>query len=830
MRRAPGFAATAVLCLALGIGANAATFSLLDGLLLRPLPVHQPERLVNLGSPGPRTGRHNWNQAGGAEALFSHPMFRDLARARTVLTDVAAHRLFFANFAHDGRTEFGQGVLVSGAYFPLLGLTPALGRLFGPADDQTAGGDPVAVLSHAYWTTGLGADPGVIGRAVVVNGRPLTVVGVAPKGFEGTTLGAQPRVFVPLSMAPELDPGFGPRSGFDDRKWYWLYVFGRLGPGVSVERARSALNALYAPILAEVEAPLQEGMSAPTLARFKARALTLEDGRRGQSLLHGQTRTPLALLFAITGLVVLIASANVANLLLARAATRSTEMAVRVSLGASRGRLLAQLLTESLLLAAIGGAASLVVARGALAVITTLIPPVELGAGARLAIELRPSALLFAAAVSLGTGLIFGLFPALQSTRPDLIAAIRAGGGHPSGARAAARFRTSLVTAQIALSMALLVAAGLFIKSLRNISRIDLGLEVDRVVMFALAPMFNGYETARSHALFARVEEELAAAPGVTGVAASGVSLLSGSTRDGDVRVEGFARDPDTDANSRLDPIGPGFFRTLGIPLVAGREFTAADRLGAPRVAVVNEAFARKFGLGRDAVGRRMALDGDSPGDALDIEIVGLVRDTRYSGVKEGEPPVFFVPYRQDSTIGGIFFYVRTSRAPDPLLRTVREMVARLDPNLPVVGLKTMSQQVRENIYLDRMIGILSAAFAGLATLLAAVGLYGVLAYTVAQRTREIGVRMALGADGRRVRGMVLRQVGRMTLVGGAIGLAAALGFGRAAQSLLYGLEGHDPVVLAGAAALLGLVAFAAGYVPAFRASRVEPMRALRSE
>jgi predicted permease len=827
--RAPLFTATAVICLALGIGANAATFSMFDELLLRPLPVREPERLVNLGAPGPGQGRDSWNQAGPSEALFSHPMFRDLARARTPLTGVAAHKLFFANFAYHGRTEFGMGELVSGSYFPLLGLRPALGRLLGPGDDGTLGGHPIAVLSYGYWTSDLGADPGLIGKSIIVNGRTLTVVGVAPRGFEGTTLGTRPRVFVPLAMAADLDPGFGPRSGFDDRKWYWLYLFGRLKPGVSIERARTDLNAAYTPIMVEVEAPLQEGMSAPALARFKARRLTVEDGRRGQSLLHRQTRTPLILLFAITGLVVLIASANVANLLLARAATRSTEMAVRLSLGAGRGRLLAQMLTESLLLAVLGGVASLAVARGTLAVIAALIPPVEFGAGGSLAIELRLSALLFAAAVAIGTGLLFGLFPALNSTRPDLVLSLKAGSGKQSSTRGAARFRTSLVTAQIAVSMTLLIAAGLFIKSLRNVGRVDLGLDVDRVVMFGLAPMLNGYEPARSRALFARVEEEVAAIPGVTSVAASSVPFLTGSTRGGDVRVEGFESGPDTDANSRLAEIGPGFFRTLGISLLAGREFTVGDRLGAPKVAIVNESFAKKFGLGREAIGRRMAT-WDSPAGALDIEIVGLVRDTRYNGVKEAEPPIFFLPYRQDADIGAIFFYARVSGALEPILRAVPRVVARLDPNLPVVALKPMAQQVRDNVYLDRMIGTLSAAFAALATLLAAVGLYGVLAYTVAQRTREIGVRIALGADAQRVLGMVLGEVGRMTVVGGLIGVAAALALGRAAQSLLFGLSSYDARVVVAAAVVLGVVAVAAGYVPAWRASRVAPMKALRAE
>src|SRR5215207_7760246 len=831
LRRAPGFVVTAVMCIALGVGANAAAFSLFEELLLRPLPVHEPERLVNFRASEPNPGNDQCSQAGGCDEVFSYPMFRDLERAQTVFTGIAAHQLFLANIAHGGHASDGECVFVSGSYFPVLGLRPALGRLLTPADDQIIGGHFVAVLSHAYWTAHLGADPAVIGRQIVVNNKSLTIVGVAPRGFDGTTLGMRPRVYVPLTMAADVNPFFGPRTEIGDRRRYWTYLFARLKPGVTIDRARAAINPIYRAILADVEAPLHTGLSAQTMARFKAREVAIADGRHGQSALRGTTRTPLSFLFGITGLVVLIACANIANLLLVRGAGRATEIAVRMSLGASRRRLVAQLLTESCLLAVLGGAASLLVARGTLGLIGSFLPTDALVGGAALSLEVRPSVLAFAAAVSLGTGLLFGLFPALHGTRSDLITSIRSGAGHISGGhRAAARFRTSLVTAQIALSMALLAPAGLFVKSLRNVSRVDLGIDVDRVVTFALLPELSGYDHARARALFERVEDEVGALPGVTAVAGASVPLLTGSTNGWNVRVEGFARGPDTDANTRTIRVGPGYFRALGIPLIAGREFTAADRLGSPKVAVVSEAFAKKFGLGREAVGKRMALDGEAPGETLDIEIVGLARDAAYSSVKGEMPPLVVTPWRQDSTIGAAAFYARTSLAPERTLRSIPAAVARLDRNLPVAMLKPMSEQARENVYLDRMTGTLSAAFAALATLLAAVGLYGVLAYTVAQRTKEFGVRMALGADGGRIRGMVLRQVARMVLVGGAIGIAAALGLGRAAQSLLYGLQGDDPVVVAAAAAVLALVAIGAGYVPAWRASLVSPAGALRRE
>ncbi|MGH7719430.1 MAG: ABC transporter permease [Gemmatimonadaceae bacterium] len=819
--KTPFVTVIAILSLALGIGANAAIYSLFDQMLLRPLPVRQPEQLVNLTSLGPKQGSVSCNDAGACEAVFSYPMFRDLERAETPFSGIAAHRAFGANIAYQRQTLNGDAVLVSGSYFPVLGLQPALGRLLGPADDQTVGAHFVAVLSHSFWTTHLGADPGVLNETVIVNGQSMTIVGVAPRGFEGTTLGVRPLVFVPLTMHAGMMPGF---ENMNTRRSYWAYLFARLKPGTAIEQAHTGINTVYRPIINDVEASLQEEMSQQTMTQFRAKEVTLEAGTRGQSSTHGEVRTPLILLFSITGIVLLIACANIANLLLARAASRSLEMAVRLSLGASRWQLFTQLLTESILLALMGGVVSLIVARWTLEGISTLLPADD---ASLVQVALRPPVMLFAAALSLGTGLLFGMFPALHSTRPDLITTIRANTGQPSGARSAARFRTSLVTAQIALSMALLVSAGLFIRSLVNVSRVELGLQVDDVVTFAISPGLSGYTPARSGQLFQRAEEELAAIPGVSAVSATMVPVLAGNNWGTDVNVEGFTSEPDADDNARFNAVGPGYFRTLGIALLAGREFTAADIVGAPEVAIVNEAFAKKFNLGRNAVGKRMSADDD---EVLDMEIVGVVQNAKYSEVKDEIPPQFFMPYRQDSTLRWINFYLRTSRGTGQVLRAIPAVIARLDPNLPVENLKTLPQQVRENTSLDRMITTLAAAFAALATLLAAVGLYGVLAYTVVQRTREFGVRMALGADGGRVRGMVLGQVARMALIGGAIGVVAALGLGRAARSLLFELEGHDPLVIAGAAVVLALVALGAGYIPALRASRVQPMQALRYE
>lgn len=818
----PFITTVAVLSLALGIGANAAIYSLFEQMLLRPLPVSEPDRLVNLAAPGPNPGSQSCNTAGDCSTVFSYAMFRDLQDEQEVFTDVAAHRGFDANLAFSGQTLSGRGMLVSGSYFPVLRIQPALGRLIGPADDQTIGAHFVAVLSHGYWQRQLGGNPNVIGQSITVNGHSMTIIGVAPRGFEGTTLGIQPDVFVPITMVGQMWRGF---DDFDNRRRYWIYLFARLEPGMSAAQAEAGINAVYGPIINEVEAPLQEGMSDQTMARFRAKEVVLTDGSRGQSGVHEEARTPLILLFSITGIVLLIACANIANLLLARSARRSVEMAVRLSIGASRRHLLGQLLTEACVLALLGGVASLFVAYWTLSLIGALLPADDINT--MLEFGLQPSMLLFAALLSMGTGLLFGIFPALHSTRPDLITTIRANAGHPAGARAAARFRSSLVTGQIALSMALLISAGLFIRSLVNVTRVDLGMRVENVVTFGISPVQNGYQPVQSKALFNQVEERLAAIPGVSGVAASRVPLLANSNWNSSLTVEGFDAGPDTNTNASYNQIGPGYFGTLEIPLLSGREFTESDNESAPDVAIVNEAFARKFGLGRDAVGKYMAL---GRGDELDIRIVGLVQDAKYSEVTDEIPPQFFLPYRQSEQIGSVYFYARTALAPQELLQTVPRVISELDPSLPVEQLKTMPMQVRENTFMDRMISTLSSAFAVLATLLAAIGLYGVLAYTVAQQTREIGVRMALGADRRRVRTMVLRRVGFMTIIGAAVGIAGALGLGRMARSLLYEVEGYDPLAIAAAVVVLAIVALGAGYLPARQASRVEPMRALRYE
>jgi predicted permease len=821
---APFVTAVAIVSLALGIGATAGIFSVFHQVLLQSLAVPDASQLVNLGAPGPKPGFGSCGRAGDCEMVFSYPMFRDLQKIQAVFTDVAAHVSFGANLAYQTQTSSSEGLLVSGSYFPVLELQPALGRLLNSNDDKLVGESRVVVLSYNYWSSRFGLDPTILDQQVVVNGQSLTIVGVAPKGFDGTTIGIRPAVYVPITLRSLLDAD----TGWSLRTDYWAYLFARLRPGVTIEAARASLGTQYHAIVNDVEAPMQKDMSPQTMARFRAKPILLAPGGRGQSSVPDEAKTPLRLLLGVTAFVLLIACANIANLLLARSAARAGEMAIRLSIGASRARLIGQLLIESLLLAVLGGMAGLVVAHWTLVLVTSLLPPEMQHT---ITFSISGPVILFGIGLTFTTGLLFGLFPALHSTRPDLVSTLKNQAGQPSGSKGAARFRLLLATSQIALAMMLLASSGFFVKSLLNVSRVDLGFKVDHVATFGLSPDLSGYSFDRTRLFFGRLEDELRAAPGVTAVTVSNVPILAGRNRQRGVAVQGFNAGSDTDSNSRYNKVGPGYFSALGIPLIAGREFTNADTVNSAKVALVNQTFARKFGLGNDAVGKLM---GWAPGDGyrskLDTTIVGVVEDAKYSEVKQKVPPQFFVPYRQDTEPGGMHVYVRTSGDTAQAASAITAVVKRLDPNLPIEELETLPEQVRNNTFLDRMMTTLSAAFALLATLLAAVGLYGVLAYTVAQRTREIGLRMALGAAPNRVRGMVLRQVAVMTLVGAIVGLAGALGVGKGAQSILFQMTGADPAVLALSAVALALVALCAGFIPAHRASRVDPMRALKYE
>jgi predicted permease len=824
----PGFTAVAVLTLALGSGANAAIFSIFNLALLRPLPVPAPERLVNLSSPGPRPGRTSTSSTFSGDDVFSYPLFRDLERDQRVFTGIAAHRDFVAHVSYRQQASSEEGRLVSGSYFPVLALQPALGRLLGPEDDRTRGAHPVVVLSHAYWRTRCSADPAVLNDTMMVNGHALTIVGVAPPDFAGTTLENRPRLFVPLTMAAQMMPGLrnphegGVWNGFEDRRDHWLYLFARLEPGISLEGAERTINIPFAAIINDVEfAAQRSGLGNLARERFRNRRLLLERGGQGQRPERAELQSVFLLLFCVTGVVVLIACANIANLLLARAASRERDITVRLSLGAGRHRLVRQMLTESFLLATAGGLAGLAVASWTLGGLAALVPA---QADAMLRFELDARVVVYTMVLCTGMALLFGAYPALLATRRDLAAALRGG---TAGTRSAARFRTSLAIAQVALSMALLVTAGLITKSLLNLSRVELGIRVAGVTTFRLSPELNGYSPDQSDLFFDRVQQQIIAMPGVTSVAVSTVPVLAGIAQGNNVTVEGFTADPDTSTSSYSMNIGSGYFQTLGIPLLAGREFTTADIAGAPKVAIVNEAFARKFNLGRAALGKRMR-----PGAGLppDIEIVGLVKDARYSQIKDARPPQFFLPYRQSEKTGKLSFYVRSTVPSAQLPAPLRAVLTQIDPTVPVEHLRPLADQAGETIALDRLIGALSAGFALLATLLAALGLYGVLTYDLAQKTRELGLRIALGATVARVWRIVFTNVGRITIAGCVLGTIAALAIGRLAQSQLFNVPGYDVVVMLMAAGGIALIAAGAGAIPARRASRIDAITALRCE
>jgi predicted permease len=816
----PGLSIVVVLTLALGIGATTAMYSLFHQVLIQSLPIPEPHALVNLGAPGPKWGMTSCSSAGDCSDVFSYPMLRDLERQQTVFTGIAAHRDFTANLSIEGQTLAGSGMLVSGSYFPLLGVQPALGRLLDPGDEPRVGESAVAVLSHAYWQSRFGADTTVLGRTLTVNGVPMTVIGVAPRGFNGTTIGLRPQVFVPLTMAWAVQPTF--QRNDENRNAYWLYLFARLKPGISPEQAGAGINTLYSGILNEVEAPANTFMPEHVLEQFRLREMTVGPGARGQSNLPEQTQLPLTLLLCVTALVLMIACVNIANLLLARGAARAGEMAIRASIGASRRHLISQLLTESGLLALLGFAASIPVALVTLDAIQGMLPE---QAAAAVPIELSLPAVTFAAALTLATLLLFALVPALQASRTDANTALKGQAGQPGGGRAMARFRNTMATTQIAFSMMLLVLAGLFTYSLMNVARVELGLQTDAVVTFSVSPRLNGYSSEVAMRLYERIESELAAQPGVSRVSASMVSLLTNSNWNNSLNVDGIEREPGSAANAATNEVGPDFLDTLGIPLMRGRNFTLADRKDGPRVALVNQAFVQHFELGDDVIGRRFGVG--STGER-DIEIVGVIADAKYSDVKTETPPQYLLPWRQNDNIGTMNYYARTSIDPNELLPVISRVVAQIDADLPVSNLATMDVRVQDNLFLDRLVSVLSAAFALLATVLAAIGLYGVLAYSIAQRTREIGLRLALGATPVRMRLMLLTQVARMAIIGGGLGLIGAIVVGRYAQSLLYGLSGYEPMVLAGAVVVLSTVVFTAGYLPALRASRLAPMEALR--
>jgi predicted permease len=817
LRKSPMFAVVALLSLGLGIGANTAIFSLMDQALLRSLPVKQPEQLVLFSANGPRRGRVSTSY--GDVYTFSYPMYRDFRDQKAVFSGVLARFPTSFSMSWHDQTERVYGDLVSGNYFDVLGVHAAIGRTFSQEDDRIPGAHPVAVLSYDYWKGHFGGDRGVLNQTINLNAHPMTIVGIAQAGFKGVGVGEAPQVFVPMMMRSEMSPL---TNDLADRRSMWLNIFGRLKPGVTRQQAEAATNAFFRPIL-ELEAK-DLTLSQRVRAQFLTRHLSLLEGAKGISSTSAQISSAIVVLMGMVGLLLLIACANVANLLIARATTRQREITIRLAMGASRFRLIRQLLVESLLLALGGGLLGLLVAEWTGEALLRFLPtdPSMMG------ISSQPDGrvLLFALALSVFTGVLFGIVPSLQATKTDLASTLKdQASGVVGGGLGHLRLRKSLVVSQVALSLMLLIGAGLFARSLYNVKNIDSGIRTDHLISFAVQPSLNGYNQERMRSLFERLQENIARLPGIRATSMAEVALLAGDNENTSIEIEGYHAKEDEDMNVEQNKIGPGFFATLGMPLLAGRDFTNADGPKAPLAVIVNDRFAKHFFGNESALGRRIHFRREK--DSL--EIVGVVRDGKIVDLREKPLRCVYLPYAQ-SQIGYMTFYARTTQEPAAAAQMLREEVRRQDSNLPIFNVRTMERQIDESLFLDRLVAALSASFGALATLLAAVGLYGVMAYMVVRRTREIGIRMALGADRREVLRLVMKEVVVLAAVGIGIAALASLAMGRLIQSQLLDVNARDPLVMAAATLALAAVALLAGFLPALRATRVDPLTALRYE
>jgi predicted permease len=738
---------------------------------------------------------------------------------------VLCRRLVAASVSIDNRTERLEAEVVSGNYFTLLGVKPAIGRVFNSKeDDQVYAGHPVVVHSHGYWVSRFASDPGVVGKKILVNDFPMTIVGVSAAGFAGIDPAQSPQIRVPIQMKPVMMPDWG-WIHMDDRRARWVQVFARLKPGYTVESAKGPVQGLFTQIRAyEMTLPAAKDWSAYSRERFMKGQLHVVTAAMGYSGLRNDFSTALIVLMCMVGLVLLIACANVANLLIARGFMRQKEMAMRLSLGASRRRLIGQLLTESLVLSFAGGIAGLGLAvlltRGLLALVPTDGQPILISA------HPDPRILAFTLGLTFVTGVVFGLVPALRASRPDPWTTLKDTMGSIAGTTGSVFLRKGLVTAQVALSFLLLFGAGLFVKSLQNLKTTDTGVAVDNLVTFQLSPALNGYDNPRAVLFRRELLDRLRSAPGVKSAAFAAVPILAGNEWDNSMSVEGHKPNDGEDMQAFMNALSPGYFETMKIPFIEGRDFTAMDIKEDSTVAIVNRRFAEHFFPGRSAVGKRLG-NGTGPKSKLTIEIIGVVADSLYEGPREGVRRQVFVP---NWGKGSTAFYVRAQAGSASVFNIVRDQVRQLDSSLPVYEMKTLEAQLDQTLLTDRLIAMLSAGFGLLATLLASIGLYGVMAFVVARRRKELGIRLALGAQPGIVIWMVMREVLLLLTIGLAVGIPAAMALGRFVATQLYGIQPRDPWVAGSTLLLLTLVSAAAGLIPAHRASRIDPILALRHE
>jgi predicted permease len=819
-RRSPLFAITSILTLALGIGANTAMFTLVDQLILRLLPVEDPQQIVALVAQGPYYGDNMGRN------VLSYTMYQTIRDRNQVFSRMMCHRPVEFTVT-SSESEVLSGELVSGNYFPTLGIKAAAGRLFTSNDDLHPRAHPVAVLSYDCWKTKFSEDSRIIGRTILLNNYPLTIIGVSAPGFNGLEPGLPTQLFAPMMMTPALFPQNDYGNNMFDPRLRWVNVYGRLSSGITQERAKAALQPLFHQILqAEVLQPGFAHAAAYDREQFLKMWMDVVPGGQGNTVMRRQYEKPLLLVMGVTGFVLLIACANLASLLAARSVVRQKEIAVRLAIGSSRARIVQQLMTESLLLALAGGTCGIGLAIVIVKALLAFLPQNPTGYAISNLPDLR--VLCFTVGLSLTTGLVFGLIPALQAVRQAISNTLKCTAGNVSGGAGYVTFRKSLVSIQIALSLLLLIGAGLFIRSLSNLHSVDPGFQTGNLAQFDMDLGSIGYDSAHAHTFYDELEARLEQLPGVTSAGIATNAVLADSNWESHIRVAGRVNKPGEKSEAYVNRVSPGYFKTLGIHLLAGRTFRPTDVSGAPNVVVVSQTFARRFFGSEPATGRRVGrgLDITEP---TDLEIVGVVNDIDYQDLRERDSAQLYLCAPQGLELYTTV-YLSTHGSSGAVLSSARGLVHRMEPKAPVMNMKTVDEQLEESLVTERMVASISTGFTFLAVVLAVLGLYGVMAYMVAQRARELGIRVALGASSGDVIWLVMREVVQMVLVGVAVSIPLALVLGRYIQSQLYGVRTSDPASIAAAAALLSGIAIVAGFVPARRAASSDPLQVLRYE
>jgi predicted permease len=825
LRKSPGFTAIAVTSLALGIGANTAIFTVAKRVMFETLPVKRPHelRLLTWVSGHEQPVPPAWGDVsstpngGLVSNAFSYPVLEELRRRTDVIADTIAFKDIQMTATIDGEPELVAGEMVSGDAFDALGIAPILGRSFTRAEDAVPGQGPVAVISENYWAQRFGRSSSVLGKTISLNGVPMTVVGVGPAHFNGMQIGAMTQVFVPITMQPLIAPRAqrSTASLLNNPQSWWVQILVRLRSDVPEAQAQAALDVVLR----------QTAMAAlPKTPALDLIHLEMQPGDRGLDYLSGAYAEPSYVLLALAGFVLLLACVNLANLLLARAATRQREMSARLALGAGRGRILRQMLTESLMLSSLGGGAGLLLGFLGRNVLPRLLVTSVDSAAMQGNFDWR--VLAFTAGISLATGILFGVAPAWRAMHVESGTALK-DAEHASAGRSRMRLGKGLVVFQIALSAILLIGAGLFIRTLLNLSQTPLGFRADHLLLFRLNPPRARYTDAQGNALFQQLEQKFSGIPGVLSVSMSNIAIIGDGQSGSTFHVLGTPADKEA-IRVQANTVGKDFFATMGIPIVRGRDFNTSDTATSPKVAIVNAALARRFFANEDPIGKIFEIDPEDMEGP--IQIVGVCPDTRYADLRSETPPTFFLDYRQSYGGGRPVFEIHTMAEPGSVLSAVRSAVASLDRDLPLIDVRTMRQQVETTTSNERVFAELTGGFGILALALACVGIYGIMAYSVANRRNEIGIRMALGAQPGQVRGMILRESTWLAVGGIVVGVGAALGLTRLVKSMLYGIQPWDPATLTAGVLILLAVALAAGWIPARRAARVQPMDALRHE